>query len=271
MNIKRVIALNKLNFVFVLLLVVLEAGLSVLFPLFIGYAIDDALVQTYGGAILLGGLGLVTLLIGAGRRFYDSRFYANIFRDLGAQVGDNAQETTSAKSAHLRFLGEVVEFFENSMPEIVNSLIGLVGTLVIIITLDMPVFFGCLAMLAVVIIVYSITRKKTVRFNACYNDEQEQRVAVLSKQNRPLLRQHLSHLMKWNIKLSDLETINFSVVWLFMMAFLVLAVVGAASQGMMTYGAIFSLILYVFQFIENASAMPFFINSTIVPYSDNTL
>lgn len=241
-----------------LILVLLDAGLSILFPLFIGFAIDDALLHEYNGAILLGLLGLLTLLVGAGRRFYDSRFYGRLYRQLGIKVGNKADGEVSAKSAHLGFLREVVEFLENSMPEIVNILIGLVGTLVIIATMDLKVLLGCLIILAIVMIVYGTSQNRTVRFNKAYNDEQERQVSALSSDNPVLLHRHLERLMRWNIKLSDLETINFSVTWLSMMAFLVYAIVSSAGHEGISHGTIFSLVLYVFQFIENVTMMPFF-------------
>ncbi len=241
-----------------LLLVLLDAGLIVLFPLFIGYAIDDAMLKQFEGPILLGVLGFATLLVGAFRRFYDSRFYARVFEKLGTQIGSKENEPTSTRTAHLGFLSEVVEFLENSLPEIANNLVGLLGTLAIIAAIDFRVFIGCVIIMLVIIIVYWVTEKRTTRFNASYNDELEQQVNVVTKDSPILLRRHLKQLMKWNIKLSDLETINFSIVWLFMMAFLVLAIVMVASDAGLSFGSIFSLILYLFQFIESTTVMPVF-------------
>lgn len=241
-----------------LALVLIDAGLLVLFPLFIGYAIDDALVKTYNGAVYLGLLGLATLLIGAFRRFYDSRFYARLYEKLGAQIGDREDLNSTTKSAHLRLLNEVVEFFENSLPQLVNSTIGLIGTLIIIATLNMKILAGCGIVLLIVVLVYGLSVKKTIRYNAGYNDELERQVDMLEGHQPVLLRNHLRKLMKWNIRLSDLETINFSVVWLFMMAFLVLSIVIAINDGITSYGAVFALVLYLFQFIETAIVMPLF-------------
>lgn len=241
-----------------LALVLIDAGLLVLFPLFIGFAIDDALVKTYEGAVYLGLLGLATLLIGAFRRFYDSRFYAKIYEKLGAQIGDREDISPTTKSAHLRLLNEVVEFLENSLPQLVNSSLGLIGTLIIIGTLNLKILAGCMVILLIVLLVYGLSVKKTIRLNAGYNDELECQVDMISEHQPILLRNHLRKLMKWNIRLSDLETVNFSVVWLFMMAFLVLSIIMAINEGMASYGAVFALVLYLFQFIETAIVMPLF-------------
>ncbi len=258
MNLRHLIKTYQWNFLLMLLLVLVDAGLLVLFPLFIGYAIDDVLVNEYQGSFLLGALGMLTLIIGAGRRFYDSRFYARIYQQLGVEVASRLKESTSTKSAHLGFLGEVVEFFENSAPEIINNTIALIGTLAIIATMDLRIFFGCLIILLLVMLVYGFSEKRTVRYNASYNSELENQVTVLSENNPIQLRWHLRKLMKWNVKLSDLETVNFSIVWLFMMAFLVASIIISVGNGMISYGSIFALVLYLFQFIENITIMPLY-------------
>ena len=86
----------------------------------------------------------------------------------------------------------------------------------------------------------------------------ERQVDIISKNEVPGLKNHLRDLMNWNIKLSDLETINFSVVWVFMMGFLVVSIIWAAGEGESNYGKVFSLVMYVFQYIESVVTLPFF-------------
>lgn len=258
MKIKHIIYRYRGQFLLTLLLVLVEAGLLVLFPLFIGYAIDDALANEYTGSVYLGVLGLMSLMIGAGRRVFDSRFYAVVYKQLGIEVCAHEDNSTSTKSAHLNLLAEVVEFFEGSLPEIVNSSIGWIGALIIIATLNIKIFIGCVVIVLIILIVYGASEKRTIRFNANYNNELEKQVTILDSKRPLRLRSHINKLMKWNIRLSDLEAINFSIVWMFMMAFLVISIVMAIQEGVAEYGAIFALILYLFQFIESVSVMPFF-------------
>ncbi|HAA10711.1 MAG TPA: hypothetical protein DCE41_03060, partial [Cytophagales bacterium] len=63
---------HRWRFRFTLFLLLVEYGLSILFPLFIGFAIDDALEGSARGTIELGVLGLAELIVGMGRRVYDS-------------------------------------------------------------------------------------------------------------------------------------------------------------------------------------------------------
>lgn len=254
----QLLAVYRRQLFFVLFLILLDAGLSVLFPLFIGFAIDDVINHEYQGALLLGSLGIAILIIDAGQRFYDSRVYARIYQDLGLKIGTKAEEPVSKRSAHLSFLSEVVAFFENSLPEILNGLIGLVGTLLLIFTMDKFVFLGCLISLVLVMLVYGFSQKLTINYHASYNKEMEDQVAILSENSPISLNWHLQKVMKWNVKLSDLETLNFSIVWLIMISFLVLSIVNSVGGATVSQGALFALILYLFQYIEQVMTLPLF-------------
>jgi ABC-type multidrug transport system fused ATPase/permease subunit len=245
--------------VFTFLLILLEAGISLLFPLFIGFAIDGALHQNYHPVIHLGLLSLIALFIGVGRRIFDSRLYAKIYQKMGSRIVSKIDDgQSSVKSARLSMIRELVEFLENSLPELINSILGLVGVMVIIATLNGFVFYASLVVSAIVFLVYWISSKKTVYFNKSSNDEWEKQVDVLSKNDEKELKIHLKKMMKWNIKLSDLEALNFSISWVFLSLFLVGTIVISVQQGMTEYGALFALIIYVFQYMENVINLPFF-------------
>lgn len=240
-------------------LVILEAFSILFFPLFIGWAINDLLEKKLEGIYYLAGLGAFSLLVGGIRRFYDSRAYAKIFEVLGAEsVNSHSTQTSSESSARLNMLKELIEFFEDSFPALINNLIGLVGTLFIVFILDQKIFWGGIIILGLIFIVYYLTSEKTLRYNKEYNNEMEKQVDIITNKDKHLLKKHISGLMRANIKLSDLETINFSVIWLIMIALLIYSIVSSIDGGIIEYGVIFSLIMYVFQFIESSMSLPLY-------------
>ncbi|HAA20538.1 MAG TPA: hypothetical protein DCR93_13410 [Cytophagales bacterium] len=259
MRITTLIKKYQGRFSFNLLLIVLEGALALLFPLFIGHAIEDALHQDYQGALRLGLLGLAALLVGVGRRVFDSRFYAKVYQEMGAKViANQGPDDTSKKTARLGMMKELVEFLEFSFPELIHATISLVGVVVIIATLQIQVFWGALFTAVLVLPIYWLSSKKTLRFNKEANDEQERQVAVIAMADKTALQRHLKKMMRWNVKLSDLEALNFSLSWSILMAFLVAAIVISVGSGLVHYGALFSLIMYVFQYLESLISLPFF-------------
>lgn len=259
MTFKTIFKAHKWRFSLTFFLIFLEVALALLFPLFIGFAIDGALKSNYGGAIQLGVLGLVAMVVGGGRRVFDSRFYAKVYQQLGTEtISGMDDQNASTKSARLGMIEELVEFMENSMPEIINNVIGLIGVVIIIGTINLKVFIGSLIATILILVIYWISSNRTIRLNKAYNDELENQVDIISSKEKQALAGHLKGMMKWNIKLSDLEALNFSVSWIIMTLFLVGSIIVAVEDGISSYGALFALIMYAFQYMESVGSLPLY-------------
>lgn len=243
------------------LLVLIEAGLMLLFPLMLGTAIDGLLQQVYHGLYLLSVVGILTVLVGATRRFYDTRLYSRIYTLAAEQIV--AQERTrnaevSVISARTGLVTELVEFLENSFPAMIDCIIGLGGALVMLWLLQANIFASCLAATAVVTAIYAVTRQTTYALNKGANDETERTVDVLSNGTGPEVSAHFRKLMSWNVRLSDLETINYSVSWLTMIVVLLFAILATIQSGIVAQGKILSILMYVFGYAESVIAIPLF-------------
>ena len=246
------------RFALTLSLVALEAVGWILFPLFIGRAIDSVLADSTRGLYEFGALGIATMLIAIVRRLVDSRAYAKIYVGLGEEmVGADEESDTSTRTARLGMLREVVEFFENSLPALVNSLIGLAGTVLILWLLNVPVFLGCLVVAIATVTLYALTGRLTTRYNEGFNDQYERQVDAVHSGDPRRLREHLRAMMRWNIRLSDLEAGTFGINWVLMTGLLVFAVAAAAEQTL-EYGAVFAIVMYVFQFVESMLGIPLY-------------
>ncbi len=265
-SIKNLVLRFKWKVGFTFLLVIIESMLDILYPLFIGLAIDGLLKDDYTGILYLAILGGASLLVGSCRRFYDTRIYSGIYcritsemvvseRDLGSSV--------SKISARSNLLTEFVEFLENSMPQIVGAIISIVGVLIIIAGLNTQVFLASLGLLAWMFAIYAISGKLNYRFNHHYNNQLEKQVEVISSRPLSCVTEHFNRLMKWNIKLSDLETVNFSLIWCGVIALFIFAPVSAVQSGILSVGIIFSILMYVFDYIEKISTFPIYVQQLI--------
>ena len=241
-----------------LLLIVLESAGWILFPLVIGRAIDGILADSWHGLYELAILGIAAMGIAILRRIVDSRAYARIYAKLGEElVAGQTESSTSTKTARLGMLREIVEFLENSLPELILNVLQLAGVVLILSTLDLPIFVGCVVVICVTVAVYVLTGRLTTRFNRSYNDQYEQQVDAVESGDAARVGRHIRDMMRWNIKLSDLEAANYGIVWLFMIALLVFSI-GAAAEGIVEYGKVFAIVMYVFQFMEAVMALPLY-------------
>ena len=243
---------------FTVSLVVLESVGWLLFPLVIGRAIDSAIVGSWRGLVELAVLSVATVGVDVFRRVYDSRAYAKVYVQMSEELAARQSGIgTSAKTARLGMLGEVVEFFENSLPTLVSSVLGLVGTVAILAALSLPIFAGCMIVVVATVAVYGWTGKFTVRFNEAYNNEYERRVEVVASGNPARVARHIRRMMRWNIKLSDLEAANFGILWV-LMAGLMAYSVHATATDTVEYGGVVAVVMYVFTFMESVAMLPLF-------------
>lgn len=251
---------------FTLFLVLAESILSLLYPLFIGFAINGLLEKDLGGIYMLGGLGVLGLVVGSGRRFYDTRAYSDIYVKISDEMvtREQAKESSISKiSARASLLTEFVEFLENSMPMILESIIGVLGVLIIIFTLNLSVFWASIGLFALMIAIYLLSGKANFRFNEKYNNEIENQVEALVSQDMGIIRKHFKAVTHWNIKLSDLETWNYAAIWLGIIGLLAYAPIVVIDSGIINYGLVFSILMYVFQYVESLLTLPFFIQQII--------
>ncbi len=99
--------------------------------------------------------------------------------------------------------------------------------------------------------------------NKGQNDEFEKQVEIISGQNSINLNRHFKSLMRWNIRLSDLETINFSFTWIALAGALVGSINIVASSGTSTFGHVITIVMYVFGYIESVMTFPLYYQQLI--------
>ena len=248
------------------LLVVIESLLEILYPLLIGLAINDLLDNKYNGIVHLAGLGVLSLIFGSARRFYDTRIYSEIFCQIAPEMVATEKErgsSVSKISARSSLLTEFVEFLEDSMPEIIGGFVSLIGILIIIASLNLNVFFACVGILVVMFVVYGLSGKINYRLNADYNTQLEKQVEAIESDKSDIIKNHYNYLMKWNIKLSYLETINYFIIWISIIVLFVYTPIAVIEGGVSKYGLIFSTFMYVFDYTDKIVAFPLHVQQLI--------
>ena len=247
-------------------LVLLEGACLVAFPLVIGWAVDDLLGGSSAGLIQLALLCGLLLVIGSGRRFFDTRAYARIYRTVCAEmvVHEARRKSSLSKiSARAGLFNELIDFLEESIPAVLQQLINLVGTLAIVALINVKIFFACLAGMVFTAVVYGLSEQRIFRLNSGANDELERQVEVLGSSSPRKIRRHLKSLMGWRIKLSDLETLNYGAIWIGLGLLLIYTVAEVASADGTGFGQIVATVMYVFGFIESTLVLPFYFQQLV--------
>ena len=237
-----------------LILVAIEAAVGVVVPFAIGLAVQDWVEGSSRGVIFFAATGAIGTAAAAIRRLHDVRFYGAV--RLDATRGVTEQHTAlSVKAARVAMLGEVVDFLEYSLPDVVASVLAFVGVLIFLATLDVGVFIAALMVAAAIVAAYAFTTSRTLRLNRAYNDEAERQVDVLGRSEAPDVRRHISLLNSWMVKMSDLDVVSFAISGVLATALQVYAVIVASGREM-EVGSVLSLVMYVVEFSMLAAILP---------------
>ena len=111
-------------------------------------------------------------------------------------------------------------------------------------------------MSVLIVLIYGLSSKKTLRYNREFNDEYEKQVDVVKQNKEVKIQKHILRLNTWTIKLSDIETLNFGLTWVLVICLQLFAIVVSANEAV-AYGTILSIVLYVFEFTETSIQIPY--------------
>jgi ABC-type multidrug transport system fused ATPase/permease subunit len=240
-------------------LLLIENSLSVVEPYLLGIAINDLLSGVIRGVIYVIVLEFGKLLLGVGRRMYDTRTYSAVYASLAPETVEyqKAQNTPlSAIVARSQLVKELVDFFEHDLTQGFSSLIAAIGAVMMLLVLDIRLFWGCLAAILSIGLVYALSEKRIFRFNQALNDEQERQVDIITHQTQFAVIKHFRTLARWYVKLSDLEAINFGLIELILTALVLFSLFIAVDVENPSPGSIFAVVSYVLEFVEGVFVLP---------------
>jgi ABC-type multidrug transport system fused ATPase/permease subunit len=252
---------HRYQLVFTYVLFSLEMIGNLMRPFFLGIAVNDLMKGSYHGLILLSAVHLVWLVLSTIRHMYDTRTYSAIYSSLVTRFLSRrfSQSEVSKLSAHSTLAREFVDFLEYDLVYVVEAGYNLLGSIILLFFYDPSVVGLCLAILLPVVTISYFYGKKMRRLNRLKNDELEKQVDIISSGDRTRIRQHYTHLRKWQVRISDQEAWNFGF-----MELMVIVVIGASllmtanSAGpAMLAGDVIGIYTYILKFVSGLDTIPY--------------
>jgi len=254
----------KVSFTFFLL--ALENGFKVIQPFVLGLAINDLLEKTFDGLILFAILYLISFFIGIFRRYFDTRVYTKIYSDLATSLSEQQFKhhvSISTISARSSLVKELIDFFEQDLPQAFAAIIQVIGSVVMLYLFDFWVFLACLVCILLIYIIYAFSSSIIYKYNTGFNDEYEKRLDILKTKDVKQVRSHFNSISDWMIKLSNLEVVNFGIIEFILLALSIFTLVLASQIPNVSPGEIFSIMTYVLEFSQGVFLLPFLYQQVI--------
>ncbi len=240
-------------------LILASASLWLMQPYLLGLAIDGLTQGAWRGVAYLAGLQVLVLFIGGARRFFDTRVYTRIYRDIGEETVAASQAAglpLTRMTARANMLREVVRFFEFRVPATLRSFINLVGSLGLLYFLSAPVFFACLGGAAFIVVTSAIFSGSILRVNAKINDQLEEEVDVFAARSAEGVRQHFASIAGFQVRRSDLQVMMFGLNNIGLMGVLLFSLYQVVSVEQAAIGIVFSVFSYVTRFQNAVESFP---------------
>ena len=265
-SIKSIFKQYKWKISFTFFLLVLENVSKVVQPLVLGIAINDLINDKNDGLWLFCTLYGVSFLVGIIRRYYDTRAYTSIYSNVASEIAaiQNQKDVpVSAIAARSALVKELVDFFEHDVTQGFTAAISVIGALVMLALFNWWIFGACLLTIIIIVLIYSLSNKKIYGYNIGLNDELEHRINILEIRKQSGIVGHFKNISKWLVKLSDLETLNFSIIEVILFALVIFTLYAAASAVDATAGGIFSTLTYVLEFSGGIFMLPIIFQQVI--------
>ncbi len=236
----------------------LENIFELLYPLLIGWAIDDLLQQKYVGIISLATLWLVHTVVEVLRNIYDTMTFTRIYNNLVVSVvlAQRQQGVASSRIAARSALSrEFIDFFEQEVPRLITSLFGLLGSLIMLLFFDWHIVNYCLFVLIPITLVQRVFMKKSFTFNYFLHNQLEREVEILTEGNQNLVNRHYKVLANHRIKLSNVAAFNWGMTELFVIILFMLILLRAGYLNLRP-GDVYAVITYAWNYRQSLDILP---------------
>jgi ABC-type multidrug transport system fused ATPase/permease subunit len=237
----------------------IEDVLELSYPWATGVAIDGLLEHDYKSAAPIVLAWSLRSAIGCFRQMYDTRLYTAVYNSIVSETilrqrGAGVHATSvAARSAMSR---DFVTFFEKDVPVVVTSIIGIIGSAVILFYYDMII--GAVTA-SLFIPVYLINRgyvRRSLMLNRGLNDQLEREVQIIEKIEPEAIHHHFEQVRCWRVKLSDAEAYTWTIVEILSIFAFVVILARATYLPTIETGEIFAILVYVWRLMESLDHVP---------------
>jgi ABC-type multidrug transport system fused ATPase/permease subunit len=208
--IKEILKENKLQIASIYSLLIIQYGLFAIMPYLLGKAIDDLLKKNSTGLVTLLIAEIAALILGFCLKRYDTKVFMKIFCDKAikaVQILRDKNILPSKIAARYQLVGFYSDFFEYSLPQIINSFIGAGTALTMLYITDHKIGLIASILFFLMILVNKIYSFKTQKIDLDIqnNKENVNHTLIENLEYKP----HLINLSANYVKKSNLDAANF--------------------------------------------------------------
>ena len=208
--IKEILKENKLQITFIYAMLIIQYGLFSLIPYLLGKTIDGLLIKDNFYLLILLTAEITALLIGFFLKRYDTKVFMKIFCDKAikaVQILRNKNIIPAKIAARYQLVGYYSDFFEFSLPQIIQAFIGATTALTMLYLTDHKIGILATILFIGMITVNKIYSYKTQKIDLNIQTEKENINHSLMENLE--YKNYLQNLSQNYVKKSNLDAANF--------------------------------------------------------------
>ncbi len=208
--IREILKENKLQITFIYAMLIIQYGLFSLIPYLLGKTIDGLLIKDNFYLLILLTAEITALLIGFFLKRYDTKVFMKIFCDKAikaVQILRNKNIIPAKIAARYQLVGYYSDFFEFSLPQIIQAFIGATTALTMLYLTDHKIGILATILFIGMITVNKIYSYKTQKIDLNIQTEKENINHSLMENLE--YKNYLQNLSQNYVRKSNLDAANF--------------------------------------------------------------
>lgn len=208
--IKEILKENKLQISFIYSLLIVQYILFSIMPYLLGKAIDGLLVKDNFGLLCLLAAEITALLLGFFLKRFDTKVFMKIFCDKAIKAVQILRDKNMIPAkivARYQLVGYYSDFFEYSLPQIINSFIGAGTALTMLYITDYKIGMIASVLFFCMIVVNKVYSFKTQKVDLNIQSDKENINHSLMENIE--YQKHLIDLSANYVRKSNLDAANF--------------------------------------------------------------
>jgi hypothetical protein len=250
-------------------LVIIEHVAWIIEPAVFGKVIDALIERASGQTVNLHetlqplflwvGVFMINSGTGVIRRIVDQRIYLTMFTQLATDISSVAGEKKfrPSKTAALAQLSEqYTTFFQYRIPEIIEQIIQIGGTVIALAMFDWRLSVTCLTIVFPLLLINRIYIKRVGAIQKDVHDTYEDTYDIFSTQKPEEVHAYYKKSSYLKQKIANWGALNFGVMRVMLLGIFLVVLYIAIDLDDFTTGSIYSIVAYIWTFITSSEYLP---------------
>lgn len=206
----------------------------------------------------------INSISGVIRRILDTKIFLRIYANIASHICESSTQKNQGLSvtvARAELSQEYIVFFQHRVPDILESMIAITGTVIALYFFDWVISLTCLAVVIPLYILNTSLGRKIFRLQKTYHDKYEEVYDIFAVKDHNKVKNFYLKLAEPQVKVSKLGGINFGVTRFLMLIVFLIVLYICIELDQFSAGEIYSIAAYLWTYVTTAEHLPDLIES----------